>query len=147
MDKVKNPVSILVAEDDDEYYLLLEETMKELEITAPMHRFVNGEELMKYLTDGGAKSTNGPMHCMILMDLNMPKKTGHEALREIRAIPELRQIPIVIMTVSSDPRDVARCYEAGANSFITKPFDFEQLVKTFEIFKQYWFERVQLPLS
>ena len=148
MDKVRNPVSILIAEDDDEFYLLMEEAMKELAIPAPLKRFINGEELVTYLSQGGAKgSAPGPRHCLILMDLNMPKKTGHEALREIRAMPELRKIPIVIMTISTDPRDITRCYDAGANSFITKPFDFDQLLKTFEVFQQYWLENVQLPLS
>jgi len=142
MDRFKEPVGILIAEDDDEYFGLLQEAMKETAIKGPVQRFADGEALMNHL---GLRGKNSSERLMILMDLNMPKKTGHEALREIRAIPELRKIPIVIMTVSNDPRDIARCYEAGANSFITKPFDFDQLLKTFEIFKQYWLERVQLP--
>ena len=147
MDRLKNPVSILVAEDDDEYYGLLEEAMKELAFSSRLERFVNGEDLLTFLQQDKIREEKNTTHLIILMDLNMPKKTGHEALKEIRAIPSLRKIPIIIMTVSNDPRDIARCYESGANSYITKPFDFEQLLKTFEIFKQYWFEKVQLPLN
>lgn len=143
----QDDVTILIAEDDDEYYLLLEESMKEAAINNPVHRFSDGEALMDHLNERIKTPPSPSAHCLILMDLNMPRKTGHEALREIRAIPELRRIPVVIMTVSTDPRDVKRCYESGANSYICKPFDYEQLIRTFRILKEYWFEKVQLPLN
>lgn len=142
----KNPVSVLVAEDDDDYFALVKEIMAELEFGPYVRRFSDGEELMGYLTVmRKSADIDDYLRTVIILDLNMPRKTGHEALREIRASSALRRIPVVVMSVSSDPMDIARCYEEGANSFITKPFDLERLTETFRVFKEYWFNKVSLP--
>ncbi|MGE0267082.1 MAG: response regulator [Candidatus Omnitrophota bacterium] len=142
MTKTHGPVSVLVAEDDDEYFELLKELMDEAGFGPRVQRFANGEELMTFLSARGRNQAA----TVIMMDLNMPRKTGYEALKEIRANPDLRRIPVVMMTVSSDPMDIARCYESGANSYITKPFDFTQLLETLKVFRQYWIEKVTLPV-
>jgi len=84
---------------------------------------------------------------LILLDLNMPRKDGREALREIKADPELKRIPVVVLTTSKAETDVGTIYELGANSFISKPFQFEALVNVMKVIGQYWFQTVELPAS
>ena len=82
---------------------------------------------------------------MILLDLNMPKKDGREALREIKANPQLRKIPVVVLTTSQADTDIGQIYDLGANSFITKPVTFESLVKVMKVLGDYWCDIVELP--
>jgi CheY-like chemotaxis protein len=86
-----------------------------------------------------------PMPGLILLDLNMPKKDGREALAEIKANPELRQIPVIVLTTSKAEEDIFRSYDLGVNSFITKPVTFGGLVEAMKVLSQYWFEIVELP--
>ena len=110
-------------------------------------RFVNdGEDLMDYLARRGAYAgANAPRPGLILLDLNMPRKDGREALAEIKADPELRKIPIVVLTTSRAEEDIFRTYDLGVSSFITKPVTFEGLVDAMKVLAEYWFEIVQLP--
>lgn len=109
----------------------------------------DGEELMDYLVTH--EKYNDPSNCprpdLILLDLNMPKKDGREALKEIKANPHLRQIPIIILTTSKAEEDIFRTYELGVNSFISKPVSYEELVELVKKLGVYWFETVRLPLS
>ncbi len=118
------------------------------------HRLANdlrivedGEELMDYLHQRGRFSDpeTAPHPGLILLDLNMPRKDGREALQEIKADHRLRRIPVVVLTSSKAEEDVLRSYDLGANSFITKPVTFEGLVDVVKTLSQYWFEVVQLP--
>lgn len=118
------------------------------------HRLANdlrivedGEELMDYLHQRGRFSDpeTAPHPGLILLDLNMPRKDGREALQEIKADQRLRRIPVVVLTSSKAEEDVLRSYDLGANSFITKPVTFEGLVEVVKTLSQYWFEVVQLP--
>jgi CheY-like chemotaxis protein len=110
---------------------------------------VDGQDLMDYLRHEG-KYTDGdeaPVPGIILLDLNMPKLDGREALAEIKADPDLRQIPIVVLTTSSAESDIHQAYELGVNSFITKPVTFAGLVEVMQGFSRYWFEIVELPVQ
>jgi CheY-like chemotaxis protein len=90
---------------------------------------------------------DAPRPGLILLDLNMPKKDGREALKEIRANPDLRKIPVVVLTTSKADTDIGRIYELGANSFISKPVSFDSLVEVMKILGRYWFEIVELPVK
>jgi CheY-like chemotaxis protein len=107
----------------------------------------NGEELLDYLKRRGrfAPPASAPSPGLILLDLNMPRKDGREALREIKEDPELCTIPVVILTTSKADTDIARIYELGANSFIAKPVSFDGLVDVMRVLGRYWFEIVELP--
>jgi CheY-like chemotaxis protein len=110
-------------------------------------RFVeDGQELMDYLRrEGEYANTDAPRPGIILLDLNMPRKDGRQALKEIKADPELRRIPVVVLTTSKAEEDVLRTYDLGANSFITKPVTFEGLVEIIRALGNYWFRVVELP--
>ena len=139
----KKSARILIAEDDDDYFALTEMIIKDDLADIELRRFSDGQELMDYLLSR-EKDT---IPELILMDLNMPRKNGHEALAEIRNTPGLRKIPVVMLSVSTDMQDIIRSYELGANSFVTKPFDMNQLAGVFKTFKQYWFKSVRLPVG
>jgi CheY-like chemotaxis protein len=91
--------------------------------------------------------SDSPRPGLILLDLNMPKKDGREALKEIKADPELRKIPVVVLTTSKADSDVGRIYDLGANSFISKPVSFDSLVEVMKVLGRYWFEVVELPVK
>lgn len=142
-----NPITILVAEDDPDDRLLTQEALAESRVANDLRFVENGEELMDYLKQRGAYAggVNAPRPGLILLDLNMPKKDGREAIAEIKADPGLRQIPIIILTTSKAEEDVLRSYELGVSSFITKPVTFEGLVEIMKALGRYWFEIVELP--
>ena len=140
-------VTILMADDDDEDYMLTADALREALVANPLYRVKDGEELMEYLLLQGRYSSRAeaPLPSLILLDLNMPKKDGREALKEIESHAHLRQIPVVVLTSSDAKEDVAQCYAIGANSYIKKPVNFDGLVKALRALGQYWFEIVELP--
>ena len=107
----------------------------------------DGEELMSYLHRRGryADPARSPRPGLILLDLKMPGKGGHQALEEIKGTPQLRRIPVVVLTTSKAEEDILRAYDAGANSFIIKPTGFETLVEMLKTLRRYWFEVVTHP--
>lgn len=138
---------ILMADDDDDDRLLAKDALSESKSEGNLQFVQNGEELMDYLRHRGKfQHTNSPRPGLILLDLNMPLKDGREALREIKADPELKKIPVVVLTTSKADTDIGSIYELGANSFISKPFQFEALVKVMKNISQYWLNTVELPL-
>lgn len=147
MNALPKPIVILMADDDDDDRLLARDALNESQVSGDLHFVHNGEELLEYLTHRGkyAQADQAPRPGLILLDLNMPRKDGREALREIRADPELRRIPVVVLTTSKADTDVGAIYELGANSFISKPFQFEALVGVMKVLGQYWFHTVELP--
>jgi CheY-like chemotaxis protein len=147
MHKKSKPLTILMADDDDEDYMLTVEAFQESRISNPLYRVRDGEELMEYLLLQGRYSSReeAPLPSLILLDLNMPRKDGREALQEILANADLRKIPVVIMTTSDAKEDISKCYEIGANSYIVKPVTHEGLVKAIKLLGQYWLEMVELP--
>ncbi|HEV2391891.1 MAG TPA: response regulator [Verrucomicrobiae bacterium] len=140
---------ILMADDDDDDRLLAHDALAESKVPGDLHFVENGEELLDYLWHRGKyeQVEGSPRPALILLDLNMPRKDGREALREIKANPDLKRIPIVVLTTSKADTDVGAIYELGANSFISKPFQFEALVEVMKVLGQYWFKTVELPAA
>jgi CheY-like chemotaxis protein len=141
-------ITILMADDDADDRLLAADAMKESRLGNDFRCVEDGQELMDYLTHAGKYAGgDAPRPGLILLDLNMPRKDGRQALKEIKSNPELRQIPVVILTTSSTEEDVARSYDLGANSFITKPVTFDRLVEIVRSLGNYWFRIVELPVG
>ena len=141
------PIRILMADDDPEDRFLTQEAFEEAHLTNELSFVEDGEELMDYLKKRGAYAAEGaaPRPGLILLDLNMPRKDGREALSEIRSDPQLQGIPVVVLTTSQADEDIIRTYNLGVNSFITKPVTFDGLVEIVQHIAEYWFELVQLP--
>jgi CheY-like chemotaxis protein len=140
-------IVILMADDDADDRLLAKDALTECRLANDLHFVEDGEELLEYLQRRGKYNSmaDAPRPGLILLDLNMPKKDGREALKEIRADPELRKIPVVVLTTSKADTDIGCIYELGANSFISKPVSFDSLVEVMKILGRYWFEIVELP--
>lgn len=137
-----------MADDDDDDFMLTQKALKESKLLNTLIRVNDGEELTDYLLRKGqyeGKETVRPG--IILLDLNMPRKDGREALKEIKAHEELRNIPVVVFTTSKAEEDVYRTYQLGVNSFITKPVTFNNLLEVMSSLGRYWFEIVELPKS
>lgn len=147
MEKDARSVVILMAEDDADDRMLTKDAMDEGRLMNDLRFVENGEELLDYLLRRGnyADPASSPRPGLILLDLNMPKMDGREALAAIKAHPELRRIPVVIMTTSQAEEDISRSYDLGANSFVTKPVTFERLVHLMQTLKHYWIDIVELP--
>lgn len=141
------PLSLLIADDDENDYVLLNCAARRAQLPAQLCWVKDGLELLEYLRGQGGyrDSASYPKPALLLLDLNMPRKNGREALQEIRQDPGLRSLPVVILTTSRSAEDIQLSYEAGANSFITKPAEFQRLVEIMEVLKRYWFELVSLP--
>jgi CheY-like chemotaxis protein len=141
-----SPITILLADDDPDDRMMAREALLESRLTNPLATVADGEELLDYLYGRGAYAeTKPPRPGIILLDLNMPKKDGREALKEIKSDPALRRIPVVVLTTSKAEEDILRTYDLGVNSFITKPVTFEQLVDVMKSLGKYWLEIVELP--
>ena len=148
MASASKPVVILMADDDADDRLLAQDALAECRLASDLHFVENGEELMDYLGRRGKYSkANAPRPGLILLDLNMPRKDGREALREIRADPELKRIPVVVLTTSKADTDISKIYDLGANSFIAKPVTFDSLVNVMKIIGSYWLDIVELPVK
>ncbi|HUJ11197.1 MAG TPA: response regulator [Verrucomicrobiae bacterium] len=147
MNNRRKPITILLADDDAEDRLLAREALEESRVSNKLDTVVDGEELLDYLNRRGPyQSLEGkPLPGLILLDLNMPRKDGREALREIKGDPNLRRIPVVVLTTSQAEEDIYRTYDLGVNSFITKPVTFDGLVDVIKALSQYWVEFVELP--
>lgn len=143
----RKPVLILLAEDDPDDRVLLRDALTEGRLVNDLRCVEDGEELMDYLHRRGryAGKSAAPRPGLILLDLNMPRKDGREALKEIKADPGLRQIPVVVLTTSQAEEDIFRSYDLGANSFVTKPLTFKSLVDLMRTLGRYWLEIVELP--
>jgi CheY-like chemotaxis protein len=141
------PITILLAEDDPDDALMAREALEENRLANRLDIVEDGEILMDYLYCRNAYADRNPAELpgLILLDLNMPRKDGREALKEIKADPSLRQIPIIVLTTSKAEEDIFRTYDLGVNSFITKPVSFEGLVDIMKTLATYWFEIVELP--
>jgi CheY-like chemotaxis protein len=136
-----------MADDDEDDRIFAREALDESRLRNDLHFVEDGEMLLEYLNRSGSYShlKGTPLPGLLLLDLNMPRMDGREALREIRKNPDLRCLPIVILTTSDSEEDIIRSYNLGANSFIRKPVTFEGLVSLMSALGQYWFEIVELP--
>lgn len=142
-----NESVILLAEDDDDDYFLTRDAFQEARCSGRLRRVKDGEDLMDYLNRRGEyQGLNGSSRpLMILLDLNMPRKDGREALKEIKSDPRLKGIPVVILTTSRADEDLEHAYELGVNSFIRKPASFSEFVDVVKTLKKYWLETVEVP--
>ena len=147
MRTARKPIIILLADDDEEDRMLACDALAESRLSNDIRCVTDGEDLMDYLQRRGkyAPPADAPRPGLILLDLNMPKKDGREALREMKADPELRQISVVVLTTSKAEEDIYCSYDSGASSFISKPVTFEGLVEVMKGLGRYWFEIVDLP--
>ena len=141
------PITILVADDDADDRLMIKEALDEARLANGIEFVEDGVDLMDYLQRRGKfadrSGTSNPD--LLLLDLNMPRKDGREALEEIRANPDLKRIPVIILTTSAAEEDIAKTYNLGASSFITKPVSFDDLVRTMKTMTDYWLQIVTLP--
>ncbi len=139
---------IVMAEDDADDRLLVKDAMAECKWEGELRFVENGEELMEYLQHRGkyVQMAKSPRPGLILLDLNMPKMDGREVLKAVKADPDLRLIPVVVLTTSRADTDIEGIYGLGANSFISKPVRFESLVSVLRVLGQYWFNTVELPV-
>jgi len=149
MTNLPGTISILMADDDEDDRMMTKEAFEEARLANELRFVEDGEELMEYLQRRGAYSdpASSPRPGLILLDLNMPRKDGREALQEIKSDPDLKQIPIVVLTTSKAEEDIYRSYDLGVNSFITKPVSFEGMVFVISTMAQYWFQIVKLPVK
>ncbi len=146
MTETPQPITILMADDDADDRLLTQRALAAGRVLNELRFVEDGEELMDYLHQRGAYTNeNAPRPGLILLDLNMPRKDGREALQEIKQHPALHRIPVVVMTTSKEEEDIFRSYDLGANSFVTKPVTFERLVELMSVIGTYWIEIVELP--
>lgn len=143
----RQPIVILLADDDEDDRILTADALRISKLANDLKTVSNGEEMMDYLNHRGkyAPPASSPRPGLVLLDLNMPRKDGREALREMKADPALRSIPVVVLTTSKAEEDVERTYNLGANSFIVKPVTFEDFVHAMKVATEYWFQVVQLP--
>jgi len=141
------PITIVIADDDLEDCMLIQDAMQEGHLANNLRFVHDGEELLAYLRHEGQYSDPGssPRPGLILLDLNMPRKDGREALREIKADACLHKIPVVVLTTSQAEEDICRSYDLGVNSYITKPVTFTSMVEMMVTLGRYWFEVVELP--
>lgn len=141
------PINILMADDDEDDRLLTLDALRESRVLNNLKCVQDGVELLEYLRREGKFSDpeTSPRPSLILLDLNMPRKDGREALQEIKADPMLRGIPVVILTTSKEEEDMLRGYDLGCASYITKPVNFEGLVELMKALGRYWIEFVELP--
>jgi CheY-like chemotaxis protein len=141
-------LTVLVAEDDADDRGLIKRAWTRNRNNSALRFVEDGEELMDYLNHLGKYTdpASAPRPGVILLDLNMPKKDGREALREIKGNPKLRQIPVIILTTSQAEEDICRSYDLGANSYITKPSTYTGLVEVLQVLVKYWIHVVDLHL-
>lgn len=140
-------IHILLAEDDPDDRMLTRRALKESRMATTCATVKNGEELMAYLHGEGdyAAPDCAPRPDLILLDLNMPRKDGREALREIKSDDDLRRIPVVVLTTSEAEQDILQSYDLGVNAFVTKPVTFDGLTEAMQSLGAFWFDLVKLP--
>ena len=145
MPRQGKPITIVMADDDEDDCQFAREALEQARIVNELHVVEDGEALLEFLLREGTGANPTVRPDLILLDLNMPRMDGREALRILKDHAELRQIPVVVLTTSKAEEDIFRSYDFGANSFITKPVSFSGLVQIMKDLGRYWFEIVELP--
>jgi chemotaxis family two-component system response regulator Rcp1 len=141
---INRPIEILLVEDNEGDARLARESLKESEITNNVHHVTDGVEALNFLYNKGTYK-EAPRPDLILLDLNLPRKDGREVLAEIKKDNNLKRIPVVVLTISSDEQDVFKTYNLHVNCFITKPIDLDQFFKVVRSIKDFWLTVVKLP--
>lgn len=146
--KHKIPITILICDDDEDDRMLTRQALEQAHVSNALEFVEDGEQLLDYLYQRGAyagETGKAPRPGLILLDLNMPKMDGREALKVIKGDSTLRDIPVVVLTTSRLDQDIVRSYQLGVNSFISKPVTFSGLVEAMNVLGRYWLEIVELP--
>jgi len=138
------PVEILLAEDNPGDVALTRRALRDSKLNNNLHVVTDGEDALAFLKREGAHA-DAPRPDLVLLDINMPKKTGLEVLAEIKREPELGMIPVCILTTSEDDRDILSAYAHHANAFVTKPLDLAQFAEVVRKIEDFWFTIVKLP--
>jgi CheY-like chemotaxis protein len=144
----KIPITILICDDDEDDRILTQQALEQAHVSNSLRFVEDGEQLLDYLYQRGefaGETGKAPRPGLILLDLNMPKMGGREALKLIKGDPTLRDIPIVVLSTSRLDQDIVRSYQLGVNSFISKPVTFSGLVAAMNVLGRYWLEIVELP--
>lgn len=147
-DKHKIPITILICDDDEDDRMLTQQALEDAHISNELRFVEDGEELLDYLYQRARYSGEtgaAPRPGLIMLDLNMPKMDGRDALRHIKGDPTLHDIPVVILSTSGLEEDIIKSYQLGVNSFITKPVTFSGLVTAMNVLGRYWLQIVELP--
>lgn len=144
--EIAKPIKILLVEDNEPDVVLTQEAFKEAKIANSLYVAEDGVEALEFLRKQG-KFAQVPRPDLILLDLNLPRKDGRAVLEEIKADPSLTSIPVVILTTSTDERDIIRAYTSHANCYIIKPVDFIQFMKIIKSIEGFWLTVVRLPNS
>ncbi len=147
MNTVSPGQTILIVEDSDEDFEIAERALRESQMKNPLRRCEDGQETLDYLYHSGPYSdAPAPRPGIILLDLNLPGVDGRRVLSRIKSDEALKDIPVVVLTTSSDKRDIESCYGMGANTYIAKPVDLDDFVESLKRVKAYWFETAILPV-
>ena len=147
-DTHKIPITILICDDDEDDRMLTRQALEQAHVSNSLRFVEDGEQLLDYLYQRGAyagETGKAPRPGLILLDLNMPKMDGRDALKVIKEDPTLRDIPVVVLSTSRLDQDIVRSYQLGVNSFISKPVTFTGLVEAMNVLGRYWLEIVELP--
>jgi two-component system, response regulator len=138
--RLRDSQPILIVEDSADDFEAAKRAFGKANLRNPIKHAASGEEALVYLRSGSLAKPG-----IILLDLNMPGLDGRKTLEIIKRSPELKKIPVVVLTTSDDERDISACYEMGANTYIQKPVDFDGLISAIKQLKEYWFEIALLP--
>lgn len=144
MEKMGRAVQMLLVEDNLGDIRLTEETLRDAKVMVNLHVVGDGVEAMAFLRKEN-KHANAPRPDLVLLDLNLPKKDGREVLAEMKQDPDLRRIPVVILTISNGQEDILKSYNLHANAYVTKPLNLEQFSKIVKAIEEFWFTVVKLP--
>ena len=144
MEKMGRAVQMLLVEDNPGDIRLTKETLRDAKVMVNLHVVGDGVEAMAFLRKEG-KHANAPRPDLVLLDLNLPKKDGREVLAEMKQDPDLRRIPVVILTISNGQEDILKSYNLHANAYVTKPLNLEQFAKIVKAIEDFWFTVVKLP--
>lgn len=141
---MSKPLEVLLVEDDEDDVLLTQEALKDSKVIVSMAVAPDGDDALKRLRRQ-PPFENAPVPDLILLDLNLPRVSGREVLKELKADPVLKKIPVVVLTTSAADTDILKCYDLGANCYITKPVDFEQFQRIIKVVDEFWLTIVKLP--
>ncbi len=148
MDSKHNRCFILIADDDEGDRFLIEKALKANGVENRIEFAGDGQEMVDHLNknlEAAQPGKDADLPCLILMDLNMPRLDGRAALKVIKSHDRLKTIPVIVFSNSDNPKDIADCYEKGANSFFMKPLDYLALVALMGVIKAYWLQNAKLP--
>ena len=144
MEKMGRAVQMLLVEDNLGDIRLTKETLRDAKVMVNLRVVGDGVEAMAFLRQEG-KYASAPYPDLVLLDLNLPKKDGREVLAEMKQDPDLRRIPVVILTISNGQEDILKSYNLHANAYVTKPLNLEQFAKIVKAIEDFWFTVVKLP--